>query len=277
MKMSDVKLRFKDIKLPLYSGIALALSFIFIGDTKGTFLILMLVGFSGLLISFMWRDLREPLLFGLCVALPINMGKAVFAAPSTFPVPLNIMVADVFLFPLVAWVLLRKAMYREPFRVHKILVAGLLFVGWTYICTGANDLWEHLIVAIGVQTKFFLTAWVFAETVRTQRHLRIVLLAFMVGLLLQSLMSVAQMVKGQPIQIQGLLTAFVGVTLQYSMGEVFRPSGFTGHPNAMGDYLVFLIPTMILFFYIGPKRLGKFHWWVNLAALVLAIAMPFFQ
>ena len=220
-----------------------------------------------------WGNVREASLVGFFAMLPVMIGKAlIHGSPTLAPPGFYFTAPDVFMVPLAVACLLEHRGQPTLKAGRGPLRLGLVFVAWVLLTTLIMAP-QNLFVAILTYGRYVTAGFAVAYGVRSSRDLRLVMYGLALGLLLQTAVALAQFAAHSSLHIPGLLQGHVGVNLALPDTDAFRPSGLAGHPLALGDFLLYLLPTLGLLFVSGPSRIGRLRWWCNGLLSLLAIAV----
>lgn len=230
---------------------------------------LALGGAAGLAYVALWGNVREACLLGFFATLPIMIGKALIdGSPTLSPPGFYYTAPDTFMVPLaIACLATRRALpfpRPKPTEVHW----GVAFAAWLFLSTLIMAP-QNLLVAVLTYLRYIIAGYAVAYAVRSPRDVRLVMYGFAAGMILQVGVAGYQYAEKSLVHIPGLLQATIGVNLDLSGSDAFRPSGLTGHPLSLGDYLTYLLPTMLALFVAGPKRIGRGRYVVDVILLLL--------
>lgn len=231
--------------------------------------ILALGGAAGLAYVALWGDVREACLLGFFATLPIMIGKALIdGSPTLAPPGFYYTAPDTFMVPLaIACLVTRRSLpvpRPKPTEVHW----GLIFALWLFLSTLIMAR-QNLLVAVLTYLRYIIAGYTLAYAVRSPRDVRLVLYGLALGMVVQVGVAGYQYASKSLVHIPGLLQATIGVNLDLAGSDAFRPSGLTGHPLSLGDYLTYLLPTMLALFVAGPSRVGRSRYIVNCLLMVL--------
>lgn len=161
------------------------------------------------------------------------------------------------------WLFEKKIIKKENINWDKLLITGTAFTGWIWLTALTSISFKGGVLAALTFTKFFLAFLVVSDMVRTVPQIRSILKVFAVGLVVQLLMVSTQVLTGSWLEIQGAKFTTTGRVLVYESGggtHVTRPSGFLHHPNVLADYLVFVLPVLLIFVILGQQLVGRKVW-----------------
>lgn len=188
----------------------------------------LLLGFAyiGVLLT---GNIRKALLVSLVLAIPLNfafdpLGEVVMHAGGA-PAGVILYPYDFPLAALLAILVIDALTKRKPIEFSSVDVVAIVLIVWTVVSIFNSSevrlsFFETMRVA-----KLYVLARVVASSVRGRDDLKAVLLALLLGLIIQSVITVAQYTMGTDLNL-GLFT----------VGELRRVSGTVGWPNTLGAY-----------------------------------------
>lgn len=235
-------------------GVVLALAVLKMAPGMRSWSTYMVVLFSMMalasLATLVLGDVRRVLLLSLVLSVSLNlafspMGEVDYHAGGASAG----LVLYPFDFPLVAltglW-LLDALGSRKPIHFYSIDVAAILLIIWSTLSV-INSLDIQLSVfELLRMTKLYLLSRVVVSNVRRRRDVRDVLVALLIGLLLQSGIAVLQYTVGLDFGL-GL----------YAVGDLNRVSGLIGWPNTLGAYAATVVSVAFaLWMSDADRRLG---------------------
>lgn len=245
---------------------ALAVSTVLTNGLSPTWAVLLVIA-ALTAVAIIWSgELTVSLFTGVVLTAPIALTKSVFARGGVYAPGLELSVADIFLVALLGvWsvgLLLRRQRIRMPPPGVGIVLA---IFGWAWVSgLMAEDRAAGVLAAIN-QTKFLLEFVVVYNLVTTPAILRRTLMAAAIGLVLNLGMVAAQTLTGSPLAMQGAKASTIGLELVYAGADgarAFRPSGFLLHPNPFADYLVIVLPLLLVLTLLKTSELPARWRWV---------------
>lgn len=249
------------------SSAAVALVTVLANGLSPTWAVLFVLA-GGTAAAIVWSgNVTMALFSGLVVTAPIAITKSISARGGVYAPGLELSVADVFLVALLAvWgidLLLRRRRVRMPPPGVGVVLA---IFAWAWVSAlMAEDRIAGVLAAIN-QTKFLLEFVVVYNLVTTPAILRRTLVAGGIGLALNLGMVAAQTMTGSVLALQGAKASNVGVELVYATADgarAFRPSGFLLHPNPFADYLVIVLPLLLVLTLLRDSALPNRWRWVS--------------
>ncbi len=263
--------------LPLLFAILLAAIFVAASDTSVAWLTLICLGCCAFGLAFWFGDLKRVALFMLVLTTPVDLSKALIVEGGVYSPGLSLFLSDIFFLSLLAlWSFHRIIVLRTPVSLDQLHRVALLFLAWLWVsATYSQDVMAGALAAL-TYTKFFVTYFLLTQLIRKPADLRLVLLAFFAGFVLQALYVGAQVLTGSALEFQGAKSTHLGTHLVFGSAggmHAFRPAGFLHHPNVLADYLVFLLPPAAALSLLGRRRIGRGAWMAAVAVLVAGTGM----
>ncbi len=171
-------------------------------------------------------DVRRVLLACLVLTIPLNFafGRVPYHAGGARPG----MIIYPYDFPLIGLMILElldTLGRRKPIQFSDIDMAAILLITWTALSMYNSSHIRLSVFEILRVAKLYLLSRVVASNVKRKRDIQDVLLALLVGLMLQGVITVLQYAGGIDFGL-GLFT----------VGELRRVSGTVGWPNTFGAY-----------------------------------------
>ena len=123
-------------------------------------------------------------------------------------------------------------------------------------------------------TKYFLIFIFLADYIQSKKHIRLIMYAFALGICAHFLLAFVELLTGGGISIQGTNNTTLGTRLVFENAggvHAFRPSGLMGHPNALADFMVFILPTLLMLILLGKNLLGRFVWYVAGSLFLISV------
>ena len=192
---------------------------------------LMGVAFFGALVA---GDIRRVLLLSVVFAIPLNLafsplGEVPYHAGGAS----EGVVLYLYDFPLigliVAW-FLDTLGERRTIQFSSVDVAAVSLIVWTALSVHDSSFIGFSVFEIIRMAKLYLLSRVVAASVRTKRDMQDVLIALLVGLMVQGVIGLLQYTIGTDLGL-GLFT----------VGELRRVSGTIGWPNTFGTYAATIV------------------------------------
>lgn len=194
-------------------------------------------------------DVRRVWLVCLALAIPLNLafaplGKEVAYHAGGASAGVTLYPYDFPLIALLALSLLDTLAKRKPIQFSIIDVAAILLIIWTALSIyNSSDIRLSVFELLRV-TKLYLLARVVAGNVKRRQDMQDVLMALLIGLILQSVIAALQNTIGLDL---GLGT--------FTVGELNRVSGTVGWPNTFGAYAatILSVGVALWLFAVGGK------------------------
>lgn len=233
--------------------------------------------------AMFWSGAPKKALFhAFLITLPVDISKALIVPVGEIYTPgLYASVSDVIFFAYAALWFSEKILARQRLaRLDAITKLAIVFTLYMWVSAlVADDSFAGALVAI-THTKHLLIFVIIADTIRSDRHIKEVMLALSAGLALQLAMVAAQQTTGVYIELAGAKMANPGNLVFIGEGglHTFRPTGFLNHPIMLAGYLVLLLLPLFALVLAGRRRLGR-AWAVSVllffgaaCALILTLA-----
>ncbi|MGR8930430.1 MAG: O-antigen ligase family protein [Gammaproteobacteria bacterium] len=255
-------LRTRSYHLLLGAPIAVLFAFIMVcvSDLSIAWPILILGGLGLVVITFLSKQ-PQAIFFSFYIAtVSVELTKGLVAEGGVYTPSLYLSLSDLFLIPLVFTIVMERWLGQRPRqRWHPLLTAALIWLLWQWLRTLTSSVGVAALMSALNQTKYFIALWTVSSYLQNTEHWRQFMRAVGIAIALHFLMSILQSGTGGALQFQGI-KASTQSTLNYAdagMGSLFRPSGLLSHPNALADFLVLSLPTMIGFLLLGKKNIGR--------------------
>lgn len=250
----------------LAAGLALALAALSTGLAVAG-----VVALAALVLVAWTREPRRALVVALFVLAPLDISKAVVAplgayySPGLYVSPAHMMV----LLLGALWLAQRLLVERRglPFSRLDALAGLLLAIIWVSALRSPQGL---LAVATAVTYTLAVLAWyVTSHALKDKTDLRLAITASVAMLALEALHVAAQMATHQLLPLPGSKSLVPAAALMFGAGgtSFLRPTGFQGHPNALGHHMVILLPAALALVLLGRRFLAWRTWVLALAAL----------
>jgi O-antigen ligase len=250
-----------EIGLSVLAALAFTTTMVVVSDASLTWLLLILAGLCCLVGLFWTRDVDLFLLFMSSFTVGIELSKALVVSGGVYAPGFSLYLSDLFLIPLIVkWAFQTLIAERRLPSVTRVQGYSLLFLAWVWFTAARSEDVLAGVLASITFTKFVLTYFMLADMLRKPGLIKVVLLGFAAGLVLQILYAAAQVATGSPLEIQGGKTAKVGVNLVFDVAggvHAFRPSGFLQHPNIFADYLTKMLPPAFALVFLCRRQLGR--------------------
>ncbi len=197
---------------------------------------LVLISLMGLVLvgALVVGDTRRVLLLSLVLAIPLNVA---FSPLGDVPYRPGGASDGVVLYPydfpligLVAMWLLDALSGRRPVRLSGTDVAAISLIIWSALSICNSSSARLSVFEIIRMAKLYLLSRVVAVTVRTERDMQGVMIALLVGLMVQGAIALLQYTIGTDL----------GLNL-FTVGELRRVSGTIGWPNTFGAYAATIV------------------------------------
>lgn len=278
---SEARSRARRSRLAAGALVALAAAFggalVVLTADSGKALALLLAGAVGGA-AFLWFpcDAVTLLLGAYTFTAPIAISKALATGAGVYAPALEITLSDVFLFGLFAiWLLRRVTGAPAPRRPKDRLVPWVVaFFAWAWVSALHAEVLSHGVLAALNLSKYLVVYLLVSELVDSLPRLRAVLVAAALGFALQLGVAFLQVATRSRIVLPGMKTSGeerLGYVLSYDASGVtaWRPAGLIQHPNFFADYLVVLLPMLLVLTLLGSRRVGRN---VHRIALALFVA-----
>lgn len=263
----------------LYPAGALLFAFLYLcaSALSLTWLILLFMGLCFACGAFWYKDIQNTLFLGFIFTSSIAITKAIVASGGIYTAGLSLTLSDLFLLPLLfLWIIDRTIIRRQAIYWSRLHLLPLLFLLWLWFTAAiAEDKSAALFMCLDY-SKYTLIFVMLADYIRTPRHFRLVLLGLAAALCVHTAMALLELLAGNIINLQGTKTTPTGTSLVFDQAgglHAFRPSGFMGHPNALSDLMVFLLPPMLLLLLLGKRYIGRSPWLAIAALFGLAVVL----
>ncbi len=230
----------------LLSAVVLSTAIIAVLGGSELQLVLLFAALSVSATMFWLESVRGALLAGYLLTLPVSIAKTLFVAGEGYWQTLAVAPSDLFLIPYVGLVMSDVLQSRRPVQRPVGFRAAMVFLSWTWLSalTAENSLGGAM--AALALTKAVVVYLCLALDVRSPRRLRLALVAFTGGLMLQAPIAVSQWLIRIPSGIAGARSAEIGTQISVGDAAAFRPAGLMRHPNELADYPLFLLPLVLL-------------------------------
>lgn len=210
-------------------------------------------------------DVRRVLLVCLALAIPLNLGFAPLSKEVAYHA--GGAQAGVILYPydfpliaLLALSLLETLGKRKPIQFSIIDVVAILLIIWTALSIYNSSYTRLSVFEILRVAKLYLLSRVVAGNVKRRRDMQDVLIALLIGLILQSVIAALQHTIGMDLGLN-----------MFTVGEFSRVSGTVGWPNTFGAYAATILSVglALWIFDVG----GKFGILVRAACVAGFVAL----
>lgn len=245
-------------------SVVAAFIFLAFSDASPTWLAVLYISIAASAAAALSRDVTRVLLYSLCFFAPFDIGKAILVANAKVSPGFSLYAPDVFLLPLLSlW--LWDILAIRPRRIYlgagfKIATMSLAWTWWTALF--APEIKDGCLMALTF-TKFYLVYILLGDIIDDARMFRGVLMAFGWGIVANIFMAGAQFATKSQLALQGSKPTGTGVNLVFTEtgAHAFRPGGFLHHPNALADYLCFVLPVLLAILFLGSRHVGVRAWW----------------
>jgi O-antigen ligase len=250
--------------------------FVILSELSATWLVLLFLGLGFVAVVFWSGNPKDFLFVGMMLTCSIDINKVIIAKGGVYVPGLSITLMDVFFLPLFGiWLFEKLVINRQRLRWNKIYLLPFLYILWCWLSVAnAEDKLPSVLLCINY-TRYFLIFILIADFINQPRHLRLALYGLGGAIALHLVFVILQIASSGAFEIQGTKTTVAGTKLIFANAggmHVYRPSGFMGHPNALADYLVFILPLLFSLALMGIKRLGRPIWFATLVFFVLGVA-----
>lgn len=233
----------------------------------------LLLGVAALLA---WVGRPKLVLIGALFFLaPIDISKALVPPLDQFYSPgLYLTVGHVVLLALLTvWLGWRLVVQQRlpPLRALDVWVLVFLLAVWVGALRSAQG---TLAIASAVSyTLAVMAYYVASHGLDDAREWRMALRACAAVVLLQLVYVLLQFVAKSPLSLPGSKLQGLGGVLSFGgIAQVFRPSGFLEHPNALANHVALVMPPAFALILLGRQRLPRAVWWTALATFGAAAA-----
>lgn len=215
------------------------------------------------------------LIAALFFAAPIDISKALVPPLDQFYSPgLYLTVGHVMLLALaVVWLGWRLVLQHRlpPLRALDIWVLIFLLAVWVGALRSAQG---GLAIASAISyTLAVLGYYVAAHALNDAEEWRMALRACAAVVLLQLVYVLLQFLAKSPLPLPGSKVLGQGGVLSFGgIAQVFRPSGFLEHPNALANHVALVMPPALALILLGRRHLPRWVWWAALVTLAAAAA-----
>ncbi|AFI84260.1 hypothetical protein Q7A_1430 [Methylophaga nitratireducenticrescens] len=259
--------------LPL-AGI-FALIYVSLSALSFTWIVLLFLALCFAAGAFWFKDIQNVLFFGFVFTSSISLTKALIVEGGIYTPGLSVTLSDIFLIPLLfLWLFDKKIVHGEKIYWSKLHFLPLIFLLWSWATMAiSEDKLAGFFLCISF-TKYFVIFVFFADYVKTPRQIRLIFYAFGLAMCVHFMMMFLELMVGNIIDLQGAKTTTTGTSLVFAEAggvHAFRPSGFMGHPNALADLMVFLLPPMLMMLILGQSKIGNVRWMAILGLFVFGI------
>lgn len=248
-------------------GIAIGLFSLIVASLRTyQFLIILAVGIT-ISICLATKMTRQVLLVTLVLSIPIFTFSIV---PFSQPVPYNpsgappVIFFRLFDFPffaLLGLAVLEHLVDKKPFRINMIDIAAIGMIGWGILTIYNASYPEYSLFESMRLIKFYILAKLVADSIRNEADLNIVIVALMIGAIMQGLVGIAQYT----------INADFGLGI-FTVGDLRRVTGTLGWPNTLGAYAgsLFMIAFVL---WISSE---KFKWlWVSCMTCLMLLILSY--
>ncbi|MDO9235248.1 MAG: O-antigen ligase family protein [Aquabacterium sp.] len=220
------------------------------------------------LASMVWfkGSLRRYFLILLFLVAPFDLSKAVVPPLDEFYSPgLYLSIGHVVLLGLlVSWGIERLLVQRVRLQVTRLDALAFIFLGWIWVSALMAPGNKITLAATAVAYSLSVLAfYAVSHAVQSMQEVVSILKVVVIGLILQTLHVVGQMLTHNYLPLPGSKGSQSSLsTLTYgSLGEsAFRPVGAFDHPNSLADYLTLLLIPALALALLGPSRLSRKAW-----------------
>lgn len=236
---------------------------------------MLIAALGGAVFLLLPQDATTLLLSGYLFTAPIAISKALAKGAGVYAPALEITLSDLFLAGLFGVWVIRHAMVKTPPRGRSQIQLGaavIAFFGWAWVSAFNAQVLSHGMLAALNLSKYLLVFILISALVDSLPRLRVALTAIGAGMALQLVIGVLQVLTRSRLILPGMKTSGeerLGYLLSYGgNGELnaWRPAGLIQHPNFFADYLVMVLPPLLVLTLLGAKRIG---WFAHRVAVVL--------
>lgn len=186
------------------------------------------------LVTLAEGDVRRVLLLSLVVAIPLNLafdplGQVSYHAGGA-PAGVLLYPYDFPLLLLIALHLLEVLGKRKPIQFSSLDVVAVLLLIWTTLSIYNSSYIRLSLFELLRMTKLYLLSRVVASNVRRREDVHDVVLALLIGLVVQGVICVLQYMVGTDLGLE-----------LFTVGDLRRVSGTVGWPNTLGAYTATLL------------------------------------
>ncbi len=209
---------------------------------------LLLVSGVGLtyLATLVVGDIRRVLLVSLVVAIPLNLafdplGQVAYHAAGA-PAGVVLYPYDFPLIVLIVLGLLDILAKRKPIQFSSVDVAAVLLIVWSGLSIYNSSYIRLSLFELLRMTKLYLLSRVVASNVKRERDIQDVVIAVIIGLIVQGVICLLQYTVGTDLGL-GLFT----------VGDLRRVSGTIGWPNTLGAYAATVLSVTLALWIYGTR------------------------
>jgi len=220
--------------------------------------------------SMVWfkGSLRRYFLILLFLVAPFDLSKAVVPPIDEFYSPgLYLSIGHVVLLGLLlCWGIERLLVQRVPLQCTALDTLALVYLAWIWVSAltapGNKAILAGTAMAYSLSVLAF---YVVSHSVQSMKEVASILKVAVIGLLLQTVHVVGQMLTHSYLPLpgsKGSQSTLSTLTYGDQDASAFRPVGAFDHPNALADYLTLLFIPALAMALLGPTRLSRKAWWV---------------
>jgi len=214
-----------------------------------------------------------------CLSLIIRDKKIFFISLFTFFIPINadiqfqkfpnhlggaqgisLSICDIILFILLAiWIIETGAKNNHKFHFYPKISIPMIGILFFYILSLASSVNYSLsLYEIISYIKMYLIFIAIANLVTDRKYIRLIITLLIFGILIQSIIVLAQQISGSSLGLSVLGEEKYSV-LSAKFGNInfIRTGGTIGYPNRLAMYLVFLLPLSASLFFFDSKKVNK--------------------
>jgi O-antigen ligase len=219
------------------------------------------------------REIRPFLFVLLLISIPMGFGRHIIFEPIQtesvpFAIGININSTDILMFMLYSvWMIDRSGRIAEKTKLtlgNPIGSLLLLWIGFMFVVSlGVSTMPNHSLYQVYATFKGFFIFFLIANSVQTERDLKITYYALVATTLNQAIYLILQWITKTTFTTHGeVATAFVE-------REGFRSRGFYGAPDTHAALMMLVFECILVYFLITKNRDSKF--WALLSMILIIV------
>ncbi len=265
-------------KLGLYVGIgalSLALGYLYVlAMGSGYRLVLVINGgviFFALAAIFL-KEIRPFLFTLLLISIPMGLGRHFIYEPITgstpFAIGINIMSTDVFMFLLYSiWIIDRAGKHRDQPKITLGSPIGSMMLMWIVfmfvVSVSVSKMPNHSLYQVYAAFKGFFIFFLIANTIQTERDLKITYYALVATTLNQAIYLILQWITKTSFTTHG------EESLYLVEREGFRSRGFYGAPDTHAILMMLVFNCIFAYFLITKSRSSRM--WALISIMTILV------
>jgi O-antigen ligase len=263
---------FSSVFFAIFFGITIVL----ISSLSFTWLFLIAIGVFVLIVLF-WSKTPMAIFFYMFIfVLPIDMTKGIIATGGVYTPGFYISLADLFFAPFfLLWIMDKFFQEEKSFQLSPLGKMGAVFLFFLWASAlSSYDVQAGVLAAIR-HSIYFLMFISVSDYIKSNMQVRKVIFALAGCLLLNIFIGTIQVGSGGNFAIQGIKAATPDeslISFENAGQSAWRPDGLTVHPNAFGNYLVFVLAVLMGVFF-ARKKISPTYWRFNTLLLIAGVGM----